>query len=339
MKAISGEVNHRPFPSPTTVRWTHAHRLGNKDLLRELLDDAEGRIQSPHSNPADLGAALDEMIDVLCGHYVHCTPTQWSDVIQICRTHSIMGLLHQDPFTYRAYSKPRGYAGDAVMLDYLYGREERWPTPEATPMGLRIFEYTTASPASMGVRFRRGYVAEVLDRMARQRSRPHVLSIASGHLREASLSASVKRGRIGRFVALDADTESLREVERTYGPQGVETVPAKIRALISGRTYLGEFDLVYSTGLFDYLEQRTGQRLVSHMFQMLRPGGQLIVANFLPGVRDVGYMEAFMDWQLIYRTRHDMVELTCEIPEAQIAEVRVFTEENQNIIFLRVIRR
>jgi hypothetical protein len=74
------------------------------------------------------------------------------------------------------------------------------------------------------------------------------------------------------------------------------------------------------------------------MFQMLRPGGRLVVANFLPGVRDVGYMEAYMDWNLIYRTRRDMIDLTMEIPETEIDSITLFSEENQNIIFLDVTK-
>ena len=73
-------------------------------------------------------------------------------------------------------------------------------------------------------------------------------------------------------------------------------------------------------------------------FEMLRPGGQLIVANFLPGVRDVGYMEIFMDWRLVYRTRQDMVDLTAEIEEPDLREVRLFAEENHNIVFLELTR-
>ena len=46
-----------------------------------------------------------------------------------------------------------------------------------------------------------------------------------------------------------------------------------------------------------------------------------------------------MDWNLIYRSRHDMIDLTAEIPEAEIHDIRVWSEEAQNIIFLRVTRK
>jgi SAM-dependent methyltransferase len=266
-------------------------------------------------------------------------PQRWDGLVRTCRQHPLRQVIHTDPFTRRAYYKPRGYAGDAELLDFIYGREERWPPPEASPIGRRIFNYTTAAPAPEGVRARRGFVADLIDRLAEETRKPHILSIAAGHLREACLSAAVKRGRIGRFVALDADETSLQEAERCYSCFGVETVTARIRALLANRLDLGKFDLVYTTGLLDYLHQSAGRRLVSHMFGMLRPGGQLLVANFLPGIRDVGYIEAYMDWFLIYRTRRDMVDLTMEIPEQEIREVTLFTEENLNIIFLRVLKK
>jgi cyclopropane fatty-acyl-phospholipid synthase-like methyltransferase len=139
-------------------------------------------------------------------------------------------------------------------------------------------------------------------------------------------------------VALDADAQSAAEVQQCYSGYGVEAVTASFRRLLSKKSGTGEFDLVYSTGLFDYLNQRTGRRLTASMFQMLRPGGTLLIANFLPGVRDIGYMEAFMDWNLIYRSRHDMIDLTSDIPETEVKDIQLVSEECKNIIFLALTR-
>jgi len=75
------------------------------------------------------------------------------------------------------------------------------------------------------------------------------------------------------------------------------------------------------------------------MFQMLRSRGRLLVANFLPGILDIGYMEIFMDWKLIFRNRQEMLEISRDIPQKQIKDIRIFAEENQNIIFLEVRKR
>lgn len=327
-------------PARGKDRLTEAGRLAESSdgVFPQLLDDVYEGLSRDISQEL-VNRSLDKLIVSLRTRKLEMEPQQWNGLVTSCREHPLREIIHTDPFTRRAFEKPRGYAGDAELLDLIYGREEQWPAPQASSIGRRIFEYTTAAPAPEGVRARRGFVADLIDRLAEESDRPHILSIAAGHLREASLSAAVKRRKIGRLVALDADADSLREVEECYACYGVETVHAKIRGLLTNRLDVGKFDLVYTTGLFDYLQQPIGRRLVSNMFGLLRPGGQLVVANFLPGVRDVGYMEAYMDWFLIYRTRQDMVDLTMEIPEEEIREITIFTEENQNIIFLQVLRK
>ena len=299
-----------------------------------LLNNAYERIRE--------GLIDDGMNDLIAGlqaRRLSAGTEEWTHVVRRCLRHPLRALLHEDPFTERAFTKPRGYAGDAPLLDFIYGYEEGWPAPEGTSeLGRKIFGYTTRSVASEGVRARRGFIAEVVDRLVHEVAQPHVLSVAAGHLREALLSAAVKRRKLGRYLALDWDRHSLTEVERCYAAYGVEVLPGSVRQLLTGRVQLGQFDLVYSTGLFDYVQQTTGRRLVWSLFQMLRPRGRLIIANFLPGIPDVGYMESYMGWNLIYRTRQEMLEMTLDIPEATIREIRLFAEESRNILFLEVTR-
>jgi len=322
-------------------RHVHADFRNRKPVegeCTELVDEAYRGLNTKRCNQRRVVDTLDVLVPAMRDHKLNSSEQQWEDFIGACRAHPLKDLLHQDPFTFRAYSKPRNYPGDAELLDLIYASEENWPIPKTTSLGRHLFSYTTDSPATNGVRARRGFVADLLDRMAGEEARPHVLSIAAGHLREASLSAAVKRKQLGRFLALDNDAISLQEVERCYGRYGVETVHSGIRRLLTNQAEMGTFDLVYSTGLFDYLRQPTARRLVWGMFQILRPGGRLVVANFLPGVRDVGYMEVFMDWQLIYRTRQEMTDMTMEIPQEEIRDISLFAEENQNIIFLQVTK-
>jgi SAM-dependent methyltransferase len=303
-----------------------------------LLDDVFQRLKDERRDERQVHVAMD---DLFLGLYLErrdMSERQWQAYIETCRRHPIADLLNQDPCTRRAYTKPRGYSGDAELLDFLYGSEERWLPPESTTLGQWIFNYMMLAPAAEGVRARRAFAAALIDRLAEEVRKPEILSIGAGHLREANLSAVVKRKRFGRFVALDGDRLSLEEVQKCYGWHGIETVMASIRRLITGKVQLGYFDLVYATGLLDYVGPAAARRLVSTMFRMLRPGGRLVVANFLPGIRDSGYMEAFMDWYLIYRTRQEMVDITMEVPQKEIRDIRLFAEENQNIIFTKVRR-
>jgi extracellular factor (EF) 3-hydroxypalmitic acid methyl ester biosynthesis protein len=318
--------------------------------LEEVYDDSllntayqdltETQINDGEIDPKRLHETMDKIIVDLHGRRMNSSDQEWKSFVKICKHHPLQALLHQDMFTQRAYAKPRGYAGDAVLLDYIYGREEHWPAPDGmTPFGQQLFDYTTQIPATEAVRARRGFLADLLDKLADEVNKPHVLSIAAGHCREALISAAVKRKKFGRFVALDSDTQSLEEVNRCYARYGIEVKPASVRQILTDKVQLGEFDLVYSTGLYDYVQQSMAQRLTEALFHLVRPGGSLLLANFMPGIRDIGYMESFMEWELIYRTRHEMLDMSMKIPQPDISDIRIFAEENEHVIFLKITKR
>ncbi len=317
------------FPT-CTIESIRAHAAG----LNDLADGLQAAVD-------DLGVAavMDQLIWTLHRYRMQMSAEQWRVFVTRCCAHRLCGLVHQDPFTRRAFEKPRGFAGDAVMLDYIYSLEERWPLPEMTLLGQRIFRYTSQAPSSRGVRARRGHIAYELDEASRRLHRPRALAIAGGHFREGSLAASIKRGLVGEVVVVDSDRQAMVRVDEDYGCYGVRGVCADARDLIRGKLDLGRFDLVYSTGLYDYLKPLTATRLTSRLFSMLQPGGRLVLANFLPEICDDGYMEAFMDWNLIYRTRHEMLALTHTIAESEIRRVQLFAEDELNIVFLVVERR
>jgi hypothetical protein len=310
-------------------------QLATTEILHENIADV-GMLDHVHelllAGHTDEG--MSELIPALQARRLELGNRAWDEFARLCLEHPLRQVLHEDPFTYRAFSKPRGYAGDAAMLDFIYAKEEGWPMPAASDLGKSIFAWTTSSSACEAVRARRGFIADLVDRIAGEVPHPDILSIAAGHLREVLLSAAVKRRKIGRYVALDSDQASLAEVQLSCGRFGVEPVAASIRQLLTHRVDLGKFDFVYATGLFDYLPLPAAQRLTWAMFQMLRPRGQMLICNFLPGICDVGYMESFMDWKLIYRNRSDMIQLTDQIPQAALRDIHIVAEENQNVIFL-----
>ncbi|MGC4049770.1 MAG: class I SAM-dependent methyltransferase [Paludibaculum sp.] len=278
---------------------------------------------------------LDELFDDLKARQEEDGQV-WPAYAGACRSHEACELLHQDPFTYRAFSKPRGYAGDAVMMDYIYGLGEAIPAARAaTPLGRAIFEYMGTRPSARGVRYRRQLIADLIDRTV-ARGGNRVLALAAGHLREVELSAAVQAGQVEEFVAFDQDEASLAVVARDYGHLGVRTVNGSVRAVLAGKANLGQFDFVYAAGLFDYLSAPVATALTRLMFQMVRPGGTLLIPNFLPGVGDRGYMESFMDWHLIYRDHADMQALASALPPDQVESCRVFDDNNEAIIYLLV---
>lgn len=263
---------------------------------------------------------------------------QWQSFITQFRQDPLCQRLHADPLTYRAYAKLRGYPGDAALLDLIYSAEaQEWEPNDLDHEAQSVFHYTRMSPASRAVRLRRKRIAEFVDTVAARVTHPRVLSIAAGHLREANLTHSCIEQRLGEWVALDQDRESLQRIKHDYAHLGVVPRHGNVRSMLRGGRE--RYDCVYAAGLLDYLEQPLAQRLIAAMFALLNPGGELLVTNFAPDIPDAGYMECVMDWHLIYRTPEEMLDLVALIPKAQGAQLSLFSEADRNLIFLHLTRR
>ncbi len=259
---------------------------------------------------------------------------------QTCVPHPLCALLHEDPFTRHAFDKPRGYPGDAHLIDYIYGDA---PTPEETSVvGKMIHAFTCDSAAPRNVRARRDLLAKKVDGIAERVQHPRILSVACGHMREAALSVAVQSGQVGEYIGLDQDRDSVALVNAGAKPgSGIRAVVGSVSSLLSGKSDLGMFDFVYSAGLYDYLDGPIAKRLTSRLFWMLKPGGELLIGNFAPCLPDIGYMEAFMAWDLIYRDEADVLRLLGELPETAMEDARLFRAEactNNNVVYLSLTK-
>lgn len=250
-------------------------------------------------------------------------------------THPLANAILQEPIVRRARTKPRGYAGDAVLIDHFYDFDT---VPVAGGSARALSETLVTFPAAESVRWRRDHLARTIDEVAESRPGASVVSIACGHLREAGFSRAVTSGRLGHLYAMDQDAASLAVVDSEYGRYGVIPVQASVRDILTGRTRFENADLIYSAGLYDYLEDRVATRLTARLFSMLAPGGRLVIANFAPWLDDIGFMETFMDWTLIYRDAGDMARLAGEIAPHEIGARKQFLDGPGNVHYLELVR-
>ena len=266
------------------------------------------------------------------------SPAEWSEFAKKdWLSHSFVPIIHQDPFTKHSFDKPRNYAGDAELIDYMYGL--RQPAPETSELGRRIFDWGGKQPTTESVRERRKIIAAMIDEMAADASELRILSIACGHLREAAISNAVTSGKVAEYFALDQDTLSLEVVKNELAKFNVNPVHASVKSLFTNGKQFHDLDFVYAAGLFDYLPQKVANRLTSKMFQMLKPNGRLLVANFAPCLPDIAYGETFMQWDLIYRTETEVADFACEIPKDAIADSRMFWDKQKNVIYLEIVKK
>lgn len=301
------------------------------------LDKTYERLQSG----SDVDGLLSGLVEDLYKRRTATAQGEWQEWIQSgFRRHPLYQLLLEDPFVRHSAVRPRGYPGDAELLDYIYGSQNVRPMIEtASPVGRRLYEWDRTTPAPSAVRNRLRMAAAEVDRMASTGKFPHVLSIACGHLREAQYLESLNSGTLGRFVALDQDTQSLALVDNEWGSRGIEARQCDAKMLIKGgMAGLGKFDFIYTLGLFDYVPDTCARRMVKTMVEMLNPGGKLWIANFIEDLWSAGYMETVMDWWLIYRSEDRLNDMARSVPVQAIASRQTFREPKDNVAFLEIVR-
>jgi hypothetical protein len=176
--------------------------------------------------------AMRELVPGLSALRNKLAPPEWLAFKQHWEHHPAATFVLQDPFTNWSHKKPRGYSGDATLIDFIYGHESVAEKIAATSeLGRSVFQYTQSAPAPIAVRERRDFMANLVDRAAlERRQKIDVLSIAAGHLREAKQSAALEAGMIARWVALDQDVESLRNITRA---NSVQPFQGNVRGLIA----------------------------------------------------------------------------------------------------------
>lgn len=245
----------------------------------------------------------------------------------------------------RTNLKPRGYAGDAEMMRLLY---------ENRPVGTRAFDrllhlHAVRKPSAEAVRARRRLVARILGEVDAALGRPapfRFLSVASGpafELRDVYTRPEDARRLHGTLLdqdpaALDAARASVAAVEAERGPIRVATVAESVRTMLRDRGLrdrLGRFHAVYSMGLFDYLTPPVAKAVLARLFELLEPGGALVVGNYHAANRTRVYMDYWMDWPLYYRTEETFRALADGLP----ARVAVELDPTGCQMFLRLDRR
>ena len=227
-----------------------------------------------------------------------------------------------------ALAKPHGYPGDFEMMEKIYGhhvtgdpRFQHWD---------RFFQQQTAPIA---VRNRARYFSGTVGAMVPRGGRSlRILDLGCGpavHL--AALGGNPELA--AEILCLDYDAHALERASlhcRELSGR-VRFEQANVLRFVPRDTY----DLIWSSGLFDYLSDASFVRIGKRFRAALRPGGEMVIGNFGVGDRSRPYMELVGDWRLHYRSEADLFELAAQIG-AGLTEARVGREGTGLNLFLHI---
>lgn len=224
-------------------------------------------------------------------------------------------------FAERAYYKPKGYAGDFLMMEMIYKNR---PDGDGK-LGIVVDGWCLETEAAKAVRGRRKFLERQLrihcDRRRENGSPIRIMNLACGSNRELFdfLSCCEYSSRI-EATCVDVDSEALE-----YTAHRVNTFAheASIRFMNDNviRWSLGRVrhnyetqDIIYSAGLTDYLDTRLFTALVTRCYEYLKPGGILIVGNFGPDNPNRVFMDHVLHWRLIHRSMRELGDLFLGTP-------------------------
>ena len=250
------------------------------------------------------------------------------------------------PLMKRTNLKPRGYAGDSQIMRMIYSNDYQGKSFFSKLMHKHGVSHT----AAQSVRNRIDLVAKMLGKVQSEShlspgQRLKVLSVGCGPAFEMiELLKSPQDCERYHFTLLDQDPFALYEAADTIGrieknlgaKTEVDYCKESVRTLFSTRQFKrrwGEFDFIYSLGLFDYLAPRVGRAVLEKLHQLLKPGGEMVIGNFHVSNSSRYYMEYWYDWVLYHRTEEEFMDLAKDISQA---EVSLFFENTESQMFLHI---
>lgn len=282
--------------------------------------------------------SMDAFVATLESVRAASAPDAWRDRV---RTDPALRLwryfLAHDPYTRWGMIKPRGYPGDACLMDFAYGHQSiSAHIDESSRLGRELYAYTSAAPQSESARLRIVRIAAIVQQMIATNGGLSIVSFASGYCREIESLPADAKASVSRICALDLDSASLALAESAVAPVTFKAVRCNV--IKDDLSAVPRAQLVYSLGLFDYLASDVASRVLAKMWAATSAGGTCIVANLATSAANLGYCEAIMDWWMIPRTESEMRSLGEGLAVASSDVASITVERTGCFYFLSLVK-
>jgi hypothetical protein len=236
--------------------------------------------------------------------------------------------------------KPFGYAGDFKIIDDIYQNN-----PTSTGFARLFDNYFQMSTISVAVRNRKEDFKRLVTDFIKNRGKSplRIMDLACGPCRDIKEIISSENALCENviFDCYDNDLGAIEFAKALLGNQSNVNFSQKNAARIALNKNVNsiidkKYDLIYSTGLFDYFGERIAIALAQNLKKLLNPSGIMAISS----VRDkysnpsVHFMEWAGDWNLVYR---DDVDFRKIFIDAGFKEKELDVQYEQQGIMLYII--
>ncbi len=233
---------------------------------------------------------------------------------------ALLPLAQKSVIVKRGYEKPRGYPGDYATLEMIYDNKD-----VSTCILGRLFDrYLLRDSYVTAVRNRKEKMKELLRDaliMHPKAQGCRILNIASGGARDIREflieNETIVKNKKVEFVFVDQDDDALtfskKQIDSIRSDVHIQYVNENISGFFSDpkkfKNILGEFDVIYSIGLIDYIPDALLEKLIVFCFEMLVPGGKLFLAVKNTAIFKSLASDWFCDWDFYLRDQKKLISL------------------------------
>ncbi len=214
------------------------------------------------------------------------------------------------------FNKPHGYPGDYEIIEKIY-LEHTSNNPDLRKWDL----YFQLQKAPIAVRNRKKYFLDLLnslEAMDQTDTAKRVLNIASGPGRDLFDFFSLNNDSSIFFDNVEFDPLQYL-MQKTYARTISKTLSFYIQTPLT-LPQTKNIGLIWSAGLFDYLNDKKFIFLLKRLTPLLENDGEMIIGNFSTSNPTQAYMEVIGDWRLTHRTPEQLVSLAkaCNFKDSDI---------------------
>ena len=250
------------------------------------------------------------------------------------------------PLMARTNLKPRGYSGDSETMRMIYSNDYEGESTFSKLLNKHGVEHA----AAQSVRNRVALIVQTLfdfqeSPLGCSIDKLKILSVGCGPAFEIQdiLRSSYDCNNY-HFTLLDQDPIALSEAAKLIkdidnkrnSKTEVDYIQGSVRTMIFSKSLKqkwGQFHFIYSMGLFDYLSNPVASAVIKKLYQLLKPGGEMIVGNFHVSNPSKYYMEYWCDWVLHLRTENEFRNLLGDDPSANSS---IIFENTGSQMFLHI---
>lgn len=225
----------------------------------------------------------------------------------------IIPWLCRSRYYWRSMLKPHGYSGDYVMLEWMYDLEHGAGNDPTQPALINCLDHTFSTIHSVRSLWeRRRWFAALLQNEFSRNENLRILDVGCGGARYIKDFLSTKNELSGiHLTLLDQDAAAI-EFAKSHAlaawREHVHAIAAPIKQIteVLPKT---EYEVIISTGLFDYLAQDHAAMLIRCLLSITKPGGILAISNFHPDDQSACAKDWGADWQIFFRDEEALAGL------------------------------